>query len=124
MSDNNLLPKWIEALRSGDYQQQGEFALKTIRRKKSAFCCLGVLCDLVDPNDWHIDHRERGLELYYWGKHGRQEGIGLPPLSLLERVGLDRRQARELARMNDGGASFAAIAEHLVKTVNNSQVIK
>lgn len=33
--------KWLNALRSGDYQQ----TQKTLR-KGDAFCCLGVLCDL------------------------------------------------------------------------------
>lgn len=42
--------KWLEALRSGDYQQ-GTGRLKTIDGK---FCCLGVLCDLYA--------KERGIE--------------------------------------------------------------
>lgn len=38
--------KWINALRSGDYQQ-GRHALKnTSYDNKDNYCCLGVLCDL------------------------------------------------------------------------------
>lgn len=33
--------KWLEALRSGNYEQ-GKGAL----RRQQSFCCLGVLCDL------------------------------------------------------------------------------
>ena len=39
--------QWIEALTSGKYLQ-GEGKLKENNR----FCCLGVLCDIVDPLGW------------------------------------------------------------------------
>ena len=38
---------WIEALRSGNYpKSRGQL------RTTSGFCCLGVACDLFDPNNW------------------------------------------------------------------------
>jgi hypothetical protein len=39
--------KWIEALRSGKYEQ-GRQQLKT---QNDEFCCLGVLCDIMRPAD-------------------------------------------------------------------------
>jgi hypothetical protein len=41
--DANLKTKWVEALRSGQFNQtQG-----SLKRGKDAFCCLGVLCEIV-----------------------------------------------------------------------------
>jgi len=37
---------WVEALRSGEYQQ-GQDALHKVTGNGSLFCCLGVLCDLA-----------------------------------------------------------------------------
>lgn len=39
--------KWIEALRGDKYQQT-----VGILKSASGFCCLGVLCDIVDPTIW------------------------------------------------------------------------
>ena len=39
---------WIPALRSGDYKQ----GKGRLRDSKDRFCCLGVACDLIDPNAW------------------------------------------------------------------------
>lgn len=42
---------WSEALRSGKYEQ-GKTVLKT---EDGKFCCLGVLCHVVDPDGWALD---------------------------------------------------------------------
>jgi hypothetical protein len=39
--------KWLEALRSGKYKQT-----TGVLRSAEGFCCLGVACDLVDPDSW------------------------------------------------------------------------
>lgn len=41
---------WIAALRSGDYDQTID-ALKN----RFGFCCLGVACDIIQPNSWVAD---------------------------------------------------------------------
>ena len=51
----DLKEKWIEALRSGKYPK-GYQAL----RSPMGFCCLGVLCDIVDPNGWSEGTNEHG----------------------------------------------------------------
>jgi hypothetical protein len=49
--------RWVEALRSGDYKQ-GPGALHVAAKYGKAddthnyYCCLGVQCNLVDPNGW------------------------------------------------------------------------
>jgi hypothetical protein len=46
-----LKAKWLEALRSGAYQQvQG--CLKCEINDQPKFCCLGVLCDLTGLGEW------------------------------------------------------------------------
>ena len=48
MMDKELKAKWIAALRSGKYKQ-GAGELKT---SENSFCCLGVLADVIAPDDW------------------------------------------------------------------------
>lgn len=40
--DKEIKARWVEALRSGNYEQ-GRYNL----RRRDQFCCLGVLCDVV-----------------------------------------------------------------------------
>jgi hypothetical protein len=56
--DPEVKQKWLEALRSGKYKQ-GRYGLRhTVDNtdlngeKYDAFCCLGVLCDVVQSNAW------------------------------------------------------------------------
>lgn len=54
--DGQLKTRWVEALRSGKYRQ-GREALRTRvveegQIKGYVYCCLGVLCDLIEPNGW------------------------------------------------------------------------
>lgn len=48
MSNKKMNPevkrRWIEALRSGKYQQSRKYL-----HDENGFCCLGVLCDLREP---------------------------------------------------------------------------
>lgn len=86
--------KWLTALRSGEYTQ-----IKGWLREYNGFCCLGVLCDLNDPEEWVADsYRGQGLML---------------PSSLSKEVGLTHEQARGLANMNDTGSTFNEIADHI-----------
>jgi len=62
--DSELKKKWIARLRDPN-TKQGQYNLKT----SYGFCCLGVLCDLVDPNIWRLDHDvARGRLKEFWLK--------------------------------------------------------
>lgn len=50
--NKEIKAKWLEALRSGRYKQ-GRTLLRSI---DDEYCCLGVLCDIVDPDGW-INHK-------------------------------------------------------------------
>lgn len=94
---------WLEALRSGKYEQ-GHQALRTVDSK---FCCLGVLCDIVNPNDWHSN----GPFAWTYGFHGE---IGVTPRALRDDVQLDAGAEDKLINMNDvDGADFEHIAQYI-----------
>lgn len=57
MLSEDLKNKWVAALRSGKYEQ-GKGFLRRLDEKdsnKEKFCCLGVLCDVFDPELWDRD---------------------------------------------------------------------
>ncbi len=92
--------KWVDALKSGDYQQT-----RATLKDQSGFCCLGVLCDLYSKEtgeDWVQDGRD-----YY------------PPTAVCEWAGFVNtynpkveygEERLSLADLNDNGKSFKEIA--------------
>ncbi len=46
--DQEVKAKWIAALKSGKYKQGRD----RLRGPKDKFCCLGVLCDVIDSTKW------------------------------------------------------------------------
>jgi hypothetical protein len=92
--------KWLEALRSGRYPQ----GRKALRDEHDQYCCLGVLCDVVDPNAWE---QRRG----FWAHHGKD---GYPTPSLVTQVGLTHHAASYLVSMNDAFLkTFKEIADYI-----------
>lgn len=96
--------QWLEALRSGQYTQGHRY----LRRSNNTYCCLGVLCDLVGPNDW----KPQGAHHY---SHSTEYTALLPPV-IANAVGLrssfvDQDPLDVVMRMNDTGKSFAEIAD-------------
>lgn len=94
---------WLGALRSGDYSQ-GHSALRWAKGPADGFCCLGVLCDLIEPS-W-------GDAFWTPSGHPVQGGYldtdhGLAPSWYTQNM---RRLG---ASMNDAGSSFAEIADAL-----------
>lgn len=88
--------KWIDALRSGKYLQ-----IKGALRSRDGLghCCLGVLCDLIDPAGWHLQaHHFENL---------------MPGEKILSEAGLAMDAADKFADMNDDGTPFATIADHI-----------
>ena len=101
---NELRKRWLEALRSGKYEQ-GTDAL----RREEKFCCLGVLCDIYDPSGWKgvSEGLIGGNRIHIEGSHT------LPAKEVMDAVGLNAAQASGLAGMNDRGTSFTVIAHEL-----------
>jgi hypothetical protein len=44
--------KWIEALRGeGEFKGKYKQTTRYLRRENNTYCCLGVICDLVAPEN-------------------------------------------------------------------------
>lgn len=102
---------WVEALRSGKYQQ----ALDDLRDNTGAMCCLGVACEISGLGQWDGSGR-------YVTDHDRHSGELNPNSDMTDWLGLangagsfgsvnehDRRES--LAHLNDTGKSFSEIAD-------------
>lgn len=96
-----LRQKWIDALKSGRYKQ-GKSALKN---KHGGYCCLGVACDIVDPNGWKCGG--------FW-RYGEMMYMTSPPEDVRRMIGITLSTQGQLILMNDfDGKSFFEIAEYL-----------
>lgn len=105
--DSELKKKWVDKLRSGEYNQGNH----QLRSKDDCFCCLGVLCDIIDPESW----QESDVGSFLEKSHGFSYTT-FPTTGFLNDIGLDRGIALELADMNDNDTSFAEIADFIENT--------
>lgn len=103
-----IAEKWVEALRSGEYQQ-GQHRLRT----EDKFCCLGVLCDISGLSEW--EEREDSTYISY-------DSIEvILPDSVMKWAGIatdnDSLHAgtKALSAYNDSGYSFEQIADIIEK---------
>lgn len=83
--------KWVEALCSGEYEQ-GTGRLCNAGKEYDYFCCLGVLCDVIDPKQWKY---QDGLVCF------GEEATSVPPTKIIKKVGLDTSAIDHLVFMND-----------------------
>jgi hypothetical protein len=102
--DCDAKKKWVDALRSGKYAQ-GRNAL----RKRNRYCCLGVLCDLTDGDQWVEDEKSS----IYWYHFGGNRSRVLLPFALADEYDIFSCDIGLLARMNDDGKSFVQIADYI-----------
>ena len=118
---------WVDALRSGEYQQ-GQNKLHVWDEEGTEFfCCLGVLCDLAVNNGVKVtvvDIDDDGMYCYeneveflpqevmewsgVWSKDGEYEFEGNP-----DAFGKNLRG--KLTNMNDAGVPFFDIADEIEK---------
>ena len=100
-----LKKKWLEALKSGRYKQ-GQGML----RAEDKYCCLGVLCDLIDPKQWVV----KGEQNWFFFDGDR--------FSLSVQVqfdtGIQTEEMQTLVKMNDSYlAGFKEIARWIEKNL-------
>lgn len=102
-----LKAKWVEALRSGKYKQ-GTGRLLRAGRDGYKHCCLGVLCEVAGyqrgEGDVYLD--KQSIPLTYSLDDHTDLILGITP-----------SVESFLIRMNDGGLTFAEIANHIEKCV-------
>jgi len=100
--------KWVDALRSGDYQQT-----KGRLHNEYGFCCLGVLCDLYGKEN----NVEWEPSTHYKNAYMFQDTVAVLPLSVMEWVGVGEDNPPvnggpfTLAELNDRGFTFNEIAD-------------
>ena len=117
--------KWIDALRSGKYEQGSEKL-----RSVEGYCCLGVLCDLYakeKENQWEFcGNEETNLQRHdYWYFDGEGEFL---PFTVSDWAGLNTNNPKmrivveddyigeyfdtdEIANLNDSGYTFSKLAD-------------
>lgn len=123
--DPLIKDEWLEALRSGRYQQgQGCLRSHTAgeERSQDKFCCLGVLADLImEGDEWWTEEAEGSVPMRFQGDcdENAYEEAELPGI-LMARAGLDDSDCSELMNMNDGNPdegiepqTFIEIAAHI-----------
>lgn len=106
MNDN--AKKWVDALRSGEYEQGKEYLCKNDK-----YCCLGVACALYQQSVGDLIVEEGDEETFY------DDRLDLLPNKVVEWLGLAsddggmklKNQRTSLVSMNDKGVSFAEIAD-------------
>jgi hypothetical protein len=97
--------KWIEALRGGKYKQTTRY----LRRENGTYCCLGVICDLVAPENWGNVNNNGVLNFTF------QDEIALDwlPRTLMRKLCITHEEETTLISMNDAGSTFDDIANHI-----------
>lgn len=111
--DKQWKAKWIEALRSGKYNQARE-----ILYNGEGYCCLGILCDISGLGKWTEDREYINtfgddsslttLPEFVFTAMGFYESNPIP----LQGMNLDIRKGDgSLAELNDNGFTFSQIAD-------------
>ena len=121
--NTEIQAQWVAALRSGEYRQ----GKSQLRGADDTFCCLGVLCDLAVKAGVEInvhapdDEYGSGNDSYRYGNSESylpvavREWAGIehedPIIGTATRSYQDRTAGRTAATYNDGGKTFAEIAD-------------
>lgn len=116
--DPELKTRWVEALRSGEYEQGVSRLKYTPNGGTSSYCCLGVLSELCGvPQETDIWDGEARFQ--FPGHMGRSF-IEMPPSEWMVEKGISRENGKMLADMNDGSGiyngehqSFELIADYI-----------
>lgn len=111
MMNPSVKRAWVEALRSGEYQQvEG----RLYDRYRDGYCCLGVLCDVIDPHRWLSNG---AYEAVIDGEVIRMHDA-LDEL-VLGALGMPEAEADRLMDMNDQDCkSFDEIADYIESSPN------
>lgn len=98
--DSVIKKKWVDALRSGKYRQARMQLKERNPGRHCSYCCLGVLCNVIDPKGWDGEWF-RGIETEL-------------PFELRRGLGITEDQQNTLVSMNDDDlANFETIAQYI-----------
>ncbi len=104
--NQELKSKWLEALRSGRYDQgTGSLRVKLPDDGIDRYCCLGVLCDITNSSLW--DKRIGPGRMTFEGS------FNYLPQWVRDHAGVSDAVQANLSKMNDGGQTFEQIADYI-----------
>lgn len=113
METKQIRGEWLEALRSGAYQQTSG----ALQDSDNNYCCLGVLCDLYSQHNkdghWHRGDSGYGFVLPHYNDKTPVVNYAYPQSEVVEWVFLDQEVMSTAIIMNDAGSSFEEIADYL-----------
>lgn len=107
--------KWLEALRSGEYQQQTDGFLRT---RSDGYCCLGVLSQIAS-DEGVVPQPKESNGAYLWTSDDGNSKMYLLP-EVMDWAGLDSHSGCinttddnniSLSQKNDEGVRFSEIAD-------------
>jgi hypothetical protein len=107
--------KWIEALRSGDYEQSAGVLHAIDEQGNDSFCCLGVACKLYEE-DGDIQVDRHAVLVRYDGYKGILPDAVLTWLGTKTAMGEyihPDGKTGSLISLNDTGSTFDEIADVL-----------
>ncbi len=113
--NTELKRKWIAALRSGKYKQTAGSLCRTDNKgKPAAYCCLGVLCEVIHKHDQSVepDVVNNNAAFYIDNKTGRSLHSSLDQ-QLRHRIDMKKLDHDCLLAMNDSGKDFKYIATYI-----------
>lgn len=112
--DKKIKQDWIDALRSGKFEQQSGGLMNENYPNTPTYCCLGVLCDAVlevshytesdeeeemfDTLDWFVSQNEK----YEPNLQEPYESTSSLPTMLRQHLGLSELEVGTLIHLNDG----------------------
>lgn len=113
LKEKRMIQKWVKALRSGEYSQGRD----CLRNDENKYCCLGVLCDLVDNSGWTFYPLSLTTTFTFGDGDEREE---FPPHEIMVNLDLYRPEGElalysYLANLNDSGSTFHEIAKVIEK---------
>lgn len=104
--NKKIKEKWVEALKSNKYKQGCLY----LRSENDSYCCLGVLCDIVDPSKWI-----KGCTDYAYEETMAKSSLCEP---LRTKLGISIVDIDRLINMNDSREwSFNSIADWIEETL-------
>lgn len=117
--DIEIKTKWLIALRSGKYPQ----TRKTLRTTEG-YCCLGVLCEVVEGPSWELIRPANTLYNFV-SKEASIRDLDrtlstMPPYHILDKAGLSIPYTQMLADANDSGRTFLEIADMIEQGIGET----
>jgi hypothetical protein len=111
-----LKRKWVEALRSGEYEQ-GQGKLRKVENGRTYHCCLGVLCEVAEIP--HIKmHMDEGVAIHGYVFRGvTSRSTATLPYNFVNQHFSSENDPWKLIELNDAGKSFEEIADYIESKV-------